>query len=316
MRAFEYTSPRTAEEAVSMLAVPGAMPLAGGSDLLSLMKDGAVAPSRLVNLKGIADLAGARETGDGFRIGAATRLGPLAESSAVESRFPALSQAIRSIGSPQALSVRTVGGDLCHRPRCWYFRAGFGLVPMHEGESMAKKGDNRYHAIFGNDGAAVFVSPSIVAPPLIALGASVSVLGPDGERSMPLEELYRTPATSDESEFTLAAAEIVTAITVPMRSSRNATYAVKNRQGFDWPLATASVAAGDSGARVVIGQAAPTPWIATGAGDALASGISEASAAAAGDAAVSGAMALSGNRYKIQLTRVAVKRAALKAMEG
>ncbi len=316
MRAFEYASPRTAEEAVRMLAVPGAVPLAGGSDLLSLMKDGAVAPSRLVNLKGVADLAGARETDDGFRIGATTRLGPLAEASAIRSRFPALAQAIASIGSRQVLSVRTVGGDLCHRPRCWYFRAGFGLAPMRDGASMVREGDNRYHAIFGNDGAALFVNPSIVAPPLIALGASATVLGPDGERTMPLEDLYRTPASSDESEFTLASGEIVTAVTIPMRSSRNGTAAIKNRMGFDWPLSTASVAAGDSGARVVLGQVAPTPWIATAAGDALLGGLSEASAAAAGDAAVSGASALSGNGYKIQLTRVAVKRAALAAMEG
>ncbi len=316
MRAFEYVSPRTAEEAVQHLAMPGAVAFAGGSDLLSLMKDGAVAPSRLVNLKGIADLEGAGETGDGFRIGATTRLGPLAESRSIQSRFPALAQAIDSIGSRQVLTMRTLGGDLCHRPRCWYFRAGFGLVPMHEGESMPKKGDNRYHAILGNSGAAAFVNPSIVAPPLVALGATASVFGPDGERTMPLEDLYRTPASSDESEFTLAAGEIVTAVTIPMGSSRNASYAVKNRKGFDWPLATASVAARDGGARVVLGQVAPAPWIATAAGDALAGGISEASASAAGDAAVSGATALSGNGYKIQLTRVAVKRAALAAMEG
>lgn len=316
MRAFEYTSPRSAEDAVRMLGAAGAVPLAGGTDLLSLMKDGALTPSRLVNLKSIRDLAGARETDGGYRIGATTRLGPLSESRTVREQFPALAQAIAGIGSRQVLSMRTVGGDLCHRPRCWYFRAGFGLVPMHEGESMAKVGDNRYHAIFGNGGAAAFVNPSIIAPPLIALGASAVVLGPDGERTISLADLYRTPASSDESEFTLGAAEIVTAVTIPMGSGQSATYAVKNRQGFDWPLATASVAVSDGGARVALGQVAPTPWVATAAGEALAGGITEASAAAAGEAAVSGAQALSGNAYKIQLTRVAVKRAALAAMEG
>ena len=314
MRAFEYTSPRTAEDAIRMLSAEGAVALAGGTDLLSLMKDGAAAPSRLVNLKAIQDLTGAHETGDGLHIGATTRLGPLGEHRAIRESFPALAQAIAGVRSRQVLSMRTVGGDLCQRPRCWYFRAGFGLVPMHDGESMAKTGDNRYHAIFGNSGAAVFVNPSSLAPPLIALGASATILGPDGERTIALEDLYRTPMSSDESEFTLGAAEIVTGITIPMRASKNATYDVRNRKGFDWPLATASVAMGDGGTRVVLGHVAPSPWMSAAAAGALAGGISEASAQAAGDAAVADASALSGNAYKIQLARVAVKRAALAAM--
>ena len=184
---------------------------------------------------------------------------------------------------------------------------------MHGGASMAKTGDNRYHAVFGNSGDAAFVNPSSLAPPLIALGATATLLGPDGERTVAVEDLYRTPASSDESEFTLGPAEILTGVTIPMRSSRNATYEVRNRKGFDWPLATASVAVGGGGARVVLGHVAPTPWMSSGAGQALAGGISEESAAAAGDAAVTGASALSGNGYKIQLARVAVRRAALAA---
>jgi xanthine dehydrogenase YagS FAD-binding subunit len=314
MRAFEYTSPRTADDAVRMLSSEGAVALAGGTDLLSLMKDGAAAPSRLVNLKAIPDLTGAHEADGGLHIGATTRLGPLGEHRAIRESFPAVAEAIAGVRSRQVLSIRTVGGDLCQRPRCWYFRAGFGLVPMHDGESMAKTGDNRYHAIFGNAGAAVFVNPSSLAPPLIALGASATVLGPDGERTIALEDLYRTPMSSDESEFTLGAAEIVTGVTIPMRASKNATYDVRNRKGFDWPLATASVAMGDGGTRVVLGHVAPTPWTSAAAAGALAGGISEASAQAAGDAAVADASALSGNAYKIQLSRVAVKRAALAAM--
>ena len=316
MRAFEYASPRTAEDAVRMLAGEGAVALAGGTDLLSLIKDGAAAPSRLVNLKGIRELAGARETADGLHLGALTRLGPLGEHRGIRDSFPSVAQAIAGVGSRQILSRRTVGGDLCLRPRCWYFRAGFGLVPMHAGESMVRIGDNRYHAIFGNAGPAAFVNPSSLAPPLIALGASAHLLGPDGERTIALEDLYRIPASSDESEFTLGPAEIVTGVTIPMRSSRNATFEVRNRKGLDWPLATASVAVAAAGARVVLGQVAPRPWLSEAAAAALAGGITEASAEAAGDAAVADAVALSGNAYKIQLTRVAVKRAALAAMEG
>ncbi len=316
MRAFEYGSPKTVAQAVELLSVEGAAALGGGTDLLSLMKDGAAAPSRLVNLKGIAELAGAHRTAEGLHIGATTRLGPLADNGAVRESYPAVAQAVEAIGSRQILMMRTVGGDLCHRPRCWYFRAGFGLVPMFEGRSMAKTGDNRYHAVFGNDGDAVFVSPSTLAPPLIALGASVTVAGPDGERTLPLEDLYRTPMTGDESEFTLGAAEIVTGVTIPEGASQNATYAVKNRQGFDWPLATASVSVSGGSARVVLGQVAPVPWRSAPAAAALAGGLSEASAAAAGAAAAGEATALSGNGYKIQLAEVAVKRAALAALEG
>ncbi len=316
MRAFEYTSPKTVADAVAMLADDGAVALAGGTDLLSLMKDGAASPSRLVNLKGIRDLEGAHRTDGGFRIGATTRLAALEENPTIRESYPAVAHAIAGVGSRQVVNMRTVGGDLCQRPRCWYFRSGFGLVPMHEGQSMAKIGDNRYHAIFGNAGDAAFVNTSSLAPALIALGASVTVSGPDGERTMALEELYRTPGSSDESEFTLAAGEIVTAVTLPTAGAQSATYDVRNRKGFDWPLVSASVAVSGGSARVVLGHVAPTPWVSAAAGAALAGGLSEESAAAAGNAAAEGASPLSGNAYKVQLTRVAVKRAAMAAMEG
>ena len=316
MRAFEYTSPRTTDEAVRMLAADGAAAIAGGTDLLSLMKDGAASPSRLVNLKGIPGLSGIRTSDTGLEIGATTRLGDLVEHHRLVSAFPAVAQAVMGVASRQILSMRTVGGDLCARPRCWYFRAGFGLVPMHEGESMARKGDNRYHAILGNAGPAVFVNPSSLAPPLIALGASAAIEGPDGTRNIALEDLYRTPASSDESEFTLGNGEILVSVTIPSGAARNACYEVRNRKGMDWPLAAASVAVSDQGARVVLGHVAPVPWVSSAAAEALAGDLSEAGAAAAGDAAVQDASALSGNGYKIQLTRVAVRRAALAAMGG
>ena len=144
MRAFEYTSPRTAEGRGPDAVRRGRRGARGGTDLLSLMKDGAAAPSRLVNLKAIPDLTGAHEADGGLHIGATTRMGPLGEHRAIRESFPAVAEAIAGVRSRQVLSMRTVGGDLCQRPRCWYFRAGFGLVPMHDGESMAKTGDNRY----------------------------------------------------------------------------------------------------------------------------------------------------------------------------
>ncbi len=98
------------------------------------------------------------------------------------------------MAGPQIRNVATVGGNLCQRPRCWYFRNGFGLLPTRDGKSMVVEGDNRYHAILGNDGPAYFVTPSTIAPLLIALGSQVTLFGPQGERRMELESFYRVPA--------------------------------------------------------------------------------------------------------------------------
>jgi xanthine dehydrogenase YagS FAD-binding subunit len=219
--------------------------------------------------------------------------------------------------------VATVGGNLCQRPRCWYYRGGFGLLGQGQGgRSMVVDGENRYHAILGNEGPAYFVSPSTMAPLLIALGATVSLFGPAGARTVPVEKFFRVPRTSEEREHDLAPGEIVTEVRVPVSTARSANYEVREREGLDWPLVTAAVALRMSGntvqsARVVLGHVAPVPWPSPEAEAALAGkAVSEAVAQAAGDAAVRKARALSGNGYKVQLARVAVKRAVLAAAGG
>jgi xanthine dehydrogenase YagS FAD-binding subunit len=193
-----------------------------------------------------------------------------------------------------------------------------------------RDGDNRYHAILGNDGDALFVSPSTVAPILIALGARISIAGPSGEggtREVALADFYRTPAAEGEREHDLAPDEVVTALHLPGAGDddppgrrRTASYEVRPGKGLDWSLATAAVALrvedGNrvSEARVVLGQVAPVPWRARGAEEALVGrAVSAASAAAAAEAAVAGARPLSRNRYKVQLARVAVRRAVMRA---
>jgi xanthine dehydrogenase YagS FAD-binding subunit len=217
----------------------------------------------------------------------------------------------------------TVGGNLCQRPRCWYYRGGFGLLGQGQGgRSMVVDGDNRYHAILGNEGPAYFVSPSTIAPLYIALGATVRLFGPNGAREVPLAKFFRVPKTSDEREHDLTPGEIVTEVRVPPSTARSANYEVREREGMDWPIVTAAVALTMSGntvqsARVVLGHVAPVPWASPEAEAALAGKtISEAVAQAAGDAAVSRAKALSGNGYKVQVARVAVKRAVLAAAGG
>jgi len=332
MRAFEYASATTKEQAVGLLgnAWDDTALLAGGIDLLSLMKDDVVHPKRLINIKEIEDLHGIRmaqpqrSKPDKFlTIGAATTLQELIDDAQV-SGYRALVQAAEGISSQQIRAMATVGGNLCQRPRCWYYRAGYGLLARDSnGEPLVPTGDNRYHAILGNEGPAYFVSPSSLAAALIAYDAKLVVFGPKGAREVPVEQFFVIPKAEGEREHDLKPNEIVTLILLPPAPGvKSATYKVRQKEGLDWPLATASVALRMDGgkvsaARVVLGHVAPIPWRSPEAEAAIVGKtISEATAQAAGDAAVSKAKALSNNGYKIQLARVAVKRAILDAVRG
>src|SRR5215469_9447159 len=212
MKAFEYAAPTTIEDAVRLLGGPNAAALSGGTDLLGRMKDYVTSPDRVVYLKDIKDLAGI--TGDartgGLTIGAGTRLSDLVAHAGIRESYPALWQATVEIGSVQIRNMSTVGGNLLQRPRCWYFRSGFGLLGMKDGKSMVRAGDNRYHAIFMTDGDALFVSPSSLGVALIALGGQAKVRGPNGERTVKVEELYQVPRRETDSELTIQPGEILT----------------------------------------------------------------------------------------------------------
>ncbi|HET9697006.1 MAG TPA: xanthine dehydrogenase family protein subunit M [Terriglobales bacterium] len=326
MRQFEYTAPQSTQQAIGLLGQnwQQAQVLAGGTDLLALMKDDIVTPKRVVNIKAIPGLAGIQyNAAGGLRIGALTKLADVADNADVRSKYPAIAYAYDEAASPQIRYMATVGGNLCQRPRCWYFRNGFGLIPQHEGKAMVADGDNRYHAIIGNEGAAKFVSPSTIAPALIAHNAKVRIVGPSGQRELELAKFYRVPQSADDREHDLKPNELVTEIIVPpMQNAKTAQYEVRQKQAFDWPLALASVALWMDGntvkqANVVLGAVAPVPWVSQEAAQALVGKpLNEQSADAAAQAAVSIAKPLSRNAYKIQLTRVAVKRALMQAAGG
>jgi xanthine dehydrogenase YagS FAD-binding subunit len=318
MNSFEYASPTDLDSAVGLLGSNFGETeiLAGGTDLVTSLKQGLVSPKRLVNIKGISNLKGIEVTGSEVRIGATTPLADVFEHQRIVKEFPSLTQAIESIGSPQILAMGTVAGDLCQRPRCWYYRQGFGLLGQENGKSLIPGGDNRYHAIFGNDGPAYFVNPSAIAPPLIALGATLEIVGPKSKtRQVAVADFFRIPAKAEERENVLAANEIVTRILIPIRGMSNATYEVRQRQGLDWPLVSASVAFGGSGGKpeIVLGHVAPKPWRVPEAAALLTATPDEALAGRAASAAVKGAKPLSKNGYKVQLTQTAVKRAILAA---
>jgi xanthine dehydrogenase YagS FAD-binding subunit len=327
MRGFEYASPTTKEQAISLLGNNWADAdiLAGGTDLLALMKDDVVAPKRLVNIKDIQELHGVTVGRDkSLRIGALVTIQELIDNPQVRAAFPVIGQTAIEIAGPQIRNMGTVGGNLCQRPRCWYYRAGYGLLAKDKtGEPLVPSGDNRYHAILGNTGPAYFVCPSTLGTLFTALGGTVRIFGPKGKREVTVEKFFVIPQSEDQREHDLGPNEIITEIVLPpMAGAKAASYEVRQKDAMDWPLSLASAVLTFSGnkvrtARVVMGYVAPVPWRSKEAEDSLVGKtITEETAKAAGEAAVSGAKSLGRNAYKIQLARVAVKRALLAAGGG
>jgi xanthine dehydrogenase YagS FAD-binding subunit len=322
MERFEYASPSTVKDATALLGATwnDAQILAGGTDLISMMKDFVASPKRVVNIKGISELHGISKTATGVRIGAAVTFDDLSSHPLIRGEFPSLITAAFGVASPQIRNMGTIGGDLCQRPRCWYFRGGHGLLAMQDGKSLVPNGENKYHAIFGAN-PAYFVSASSFGPALAALGAHVKIASPSGVRTVAVEKFFLIPKTGSDREIDLHPNEIVTEILIPSSAvaMKNATYEIREKQALDWPLATASVALKMSGgkvvsARIVMGHVAPIPWVAAAAELSLTGkSVDEASAEKAGEDAVEGAQPLSQNGYKVQLAKVAVKRAILAA---
>jgi xanthine dehydrogenase YagS FAD-binding subunit len=325
MNGFTYASPTNLASALSLLGTSwGATEiLAGGTDLLALMKDDVVTPSQVVNIKQVSALQTIKvDTKAGLRIGCLVRLDDLATNPKIAKLYPALALAIGDAASPQIRNMATIGGNLCQRPRCWYFRNGYGLLALDaKGKSLVLQGDNRYHAILGNTGPAYFVSPSTIAPVLIALGATIGIKGPKGSRSIPLESFYVIPQKEGEREHTLDPNEIVISLKVPppVPGASTAYYEVRQKHGFDWPAATATVSLvlhkkTVVSASIMLGHVAPIPWRAKEAEAALIGKVIDATvAAAAGQAALQTARSLGQNGYKIQIARVALSRAIQQA---
>jgi xanthine dehydrogenase YagS FAD-binding subunit len=271
-----------------------------------------------VNIKGIKELDGIKKSGAGLRIGALVTMDELAKNADVQKNYKSIADAAAGIPSPQIRHMGTAGGDLCQRPRCWYYRQGFGLLGMKDSKSLVADGENKYHSIFG-DGPAYFVSASSLGPALIALNARVKLVSAKGSREVPLSKWFLTPANETSREIALQPNEILTEILIPATSLRTSTYEVRQKEALDWPLAAASVALEMSGgtiksAKIVLGHVAPTPVEATAAAQSLVGKtITAATAEAAGKVAVANAKPLSQNAYKVTLTKVAVKRALMDA---
>ncbi len=323
MNAFDLASPTSIEEARELLNVADAEALSGGTDLLNRLKDYVSSPKRVVYLKDVKELAGiSGDAKSGLTIGAGTRLADILNDPTIKDAYPAIRQATHAVGTPQIRNMATVGGNLLQRPRCWYFRAGHGLLAMKDGKSLVREGDNRHHAIFATDGDALFVAPSNLSAPLIALNAEAVIVGPKGERTIPVADLYRIPKNERETELTLAPGEILARVVVPPAKGKNATYETRQKQAHDWPMALASVnlsLEGDavSSARILLLGVAPIPWRSEPAEAAIkGKAVTAETAEAAANAAVAEAKPLSMNAYKVTLARTVVKRALLAAVDN
>lgn len=340
MNRFAWASARTISEAASaasatvaqaMTVAPEAMEhgettvvKANGVDVLDLIKEGLLKPSRIVSLSAVPGLDQVAEQSDGsFRIGPMVTLAALADHDLVKQRYSALADALRGAASPQIRNVATLGGNLLQRPRCWYFRSqAYRCLRKGGGHCFAIAGENQYHAIFNNTPCAI-VHPSAAATVLMALDAAIELTGPDGAtRKMPLEDFFIAPDRDLQRENDLRPREILTAIRLPNPAANLHMAYLKQgeKDSFDWPLADVAVAldldrSGNCArASIVLGAAAPVPHRAKAAEASLAGRrIDQKSAAVAGRAALTGATPLNKNAYKLPLFETLVRRAILKA---
>ena len=325
MKNFAYFRPTSPEQAVALLENRWGNTelLAGGTDLIDLQKEYVAQPGRVVSLSGVAGLQTVQIGDKEASVGAGVSLATLAAHVELRRNFPALAMAAAEIAGPQVRNMGTLGGSLCQRNRCWYFRDEHSVCLLKGGpRCFALDGENKYHAIFTAGHRCVIASPSTLAPALIALGATADVLGPQGRRSVEVARMYRAPTGPNEREHNLAPNELLVAVRIPVVANRSsASYEVRQKQSYDWPLVQASVAfeGGRNGqparnVRIALGQVAPTPHVAEAAARALDNReVTEATATAAGRAAADGAKPLSQNGYKVKLVEVAVKRALLLA---
>jgi xanthine dehydrogenase YagS FAD-binding subunit len=324
MKNFTYFRPTSPEQAVGLLEARWGNTelLAGGTDLLDLQKEYVAQPSRVVSLASVAQLNNVSISDRAITLGAGMTIAAVARHSSVRQHAAALAQAASEVGGPQIRNMGTLGGNLCQRNRCWYFRDEHTNCLLKGGQRcFALDGENKYHAVFTAGHRCVIVHPSTLAPALIALGATAEVQGPNGRRAVELGKFFRAPTGPTEREHTLAANDLVLSVTIPIAGGRSASYEVRHKQAYDWPLVQAAVAfqggqngAKATGVKIVLGHVAPTPYIAEAAQRSLDNrAITEASATAAGRAAAEGAKPLSQNGYKLRLIEVAVKRALLLA---
>jgi xanthine dehydrogenase YagS FAD-binding subunit len=327
MRAFENIDVKSVNQAVSLLQKfqqekKQALIVGGGSEALQLVKDNVLTPDYIVNLKTIPGLDTIKEERGGFRIGALTTLADIEDHPAVREKLLILSTAAGEAASPQIRNAGTIGGNICQRPFCWYFRSS-NFTCLRKGGQVCYTvtGDGRFHAILGG-GPSYIVHPSDTAPALVALDAQVKIVGPAGQRTVALEKFFVLPAVDYRRENILKPGEIVTEIFVPTPKPGAKGYyeKIRERQAWDHAIVAVATIVQSSGgmvreARVVLGGVAPIPWRAQKAetflrGKKLDDGLAQQ----AGAFALEGAKPLKDNVYKVQMAQDLVRRGLLQSV--
>ncbi len=312
IRDFAYLQAADLDEALAHLRDGGGCVHAGGSDLVTCLRDGTVDCPRVISISALDQLRGIRARDGGLTLGALTTLTAIQRDQRVQAQYPALAAAAGAVGSPQLRHQGTIGGNLCQKPRCWYWRGDDPCLRQGGDTCDALGGQNDGHAILGGD-ACVYVHPSDTAVALTAYQARVRIASARGERTVPLAEFFVLPADDPTRETVVGPAEVVTAIELPAPPSghRGVYRKIRSRGAWDFALTSAAVVIAFDGddpsgpvrdVRLVLGGVAPAPWRVPAAEDALrGQPLGPRTIGAAAAAAVAEASPLAHNGYKVDL---------------
>jgi xanthine dehydrogenase YagS FAD-binding subunit len=311
---FSYVRAESLDQAVKHLLSDRAVIHAGGTDLLPCLRDHVFDAGKVVSLSGLTNLRGMKQSDGWLRIGALTTISEVAQDSHVRERYTALSQAASQVASPQLRNQGTLGGNLCQKPRCWYYRGDFLCLRKGGNTCFAVKGENAFHCIFGGENCYI-VHPSDTAPGLAVLEAQVRIRGPKGERNVSLDDFYVLPRDDYTRETVLEDGEIVTDILLPAAAAglRSSYRKVRARRSWDFALAGVALALVLNGdyvvkARVFLSGAAPIPWRSKDVEQAITGKKLDAETIRkAAEAVVRNAKPMEQNGYKVPLFQAAVE---------
>ncbi len=319
MKNFALLNARTLDEAVSSLGTDWneAAVMSGGTDLIGSMKRYIQTPEKVVNLKTVSGLEEIRSENENIVIGAETKIAHVASDSKVSEHLTALSMAAGNVASPQIRNMGTISGNICQRPRCWYYRDT--EVPcMKKGgiRCYAVAGVNTYHAIYGG-GPCHIVHPSDTAVALSAFDTTLTIVDKYGTKDVPFSEFFVLPEEDASRENILKPFQVISKITVkaPGDNVKSTFIKVQEREAWDFAVASVALSMKMEGtacreASVILGAAAPIPWRSEAAENELTGkNITETVAVAAGRAAVADSTPMTDNKYKVELFTNIVKRA-------
>jgi len=317
MKNFEFLRPKSLQEASALLSsqAQSAIPYSGGTDALGLLKHYIVEPDAVVNLKSLPHM---KQVGysprQGLRIGALVTIADIAGNPDIAEAYPILHEAAREIASPQLRNAGTLGGNLCQRPRCWYFRGDFHCLKKGGDRCYSFDGENQLHCIIGG-GPCFIVHPSDMAVALLALDATISIYSDGQTRTVPVSDFYTLPANDPTVENILQPGDIVTEVQVPSlpRNTKSTYVKIKHRKVWDFALVSVGAVVQTSGrsirsGRMAFGGVAPVPWQEDQVNQQL-SGLqaNEQAFTSLADSAFTDASPLENNGYKVPLVRNVIR---------